>query len=423
MLSFAYLKTNNFAEAEKVLEPMMTSEFVPKSELPTRVKQLLTINYQLKNYDKVIQFADTAQKGGYADEEIQTLVGQAYYLKGDYKKSTAIMDGIIQNIAKSGRKPKEQTLVLVQNACTKSGDNNCLQRTYEQLVTYYPKPIYWQNLVDAMYKTQAAATGGNNDKNMLQVYRLAAAVDVLKKSSDYTEYAQLALERGAPGEAQAVLEKGFANKIFVEKRDVDRNQRLLESAKKAAAADPSSLAQKATTTGTASDPDVSMGLAYLRLVAVRQGGRGHQPLARQEPAEPGRPPDAGHRGAARRPQGRSPQGVQGGEGRPDPGAPGESLDAALAGLKRRVERSPRSPGGSEESPLSRPAPGGFLLLEQLFELGNDREQVAHQPVVRDLENRRLRILVDRDDRPRILDAASGAGSLRDPDTRCTAPAR
>ena len=261
MLSFAYLKTNNYVEAEKVLEPMLNSEFVPKSELPTRNKQLLTINYQLKNYDKVIQYGDVAQKGGYADEEIQTLVGQAYYLKGDFKKSTAMMDGIIQNITKSGKKPKEQTLILVQNACTKSGDNGCLQRTYEQLVTYYPKPIYWQNLVDAMYKTQEAS--GNNDKTMLQVYRLAAAVDVLKKSSDYTEYAQLALERGSPGEAQAVLEKGFANKIFVEKRDIDRNQRLLDAAKKQSAADPSKLAQTATTTGTASDPDVSMGLAYL----------------------------------------------------------------------------------------------------------------------------------------------------------------
>lgn len=263
MLSYAYLKTNNYAEAQKVLEPMLDSQFVPKSELPTRVKQLLTISYQLKNYDKVIQYGETAQKGGYADEEIQTLIGQAYYLKGDYKKSTAMMDSIIQNMTKSGKKPKEQTLILVQNACTKSGDNNCLQRTYEQLVTYYPKAQYWQNLVDAMYKTQAAAPGGNNDKNMLQVYRLAAAVDVLKKPSDFTEYAQLALERGSPGEAQAVLEQGFAKKIFTEKRDIDRNQRLLDMAKKQAAADPSTLAKKATTTGTASDPDVSMGLAYL----------------------------------------------------------------------------------------------------------------------------------------------------------------
>jgi len=261
MLSFAYLKTNNYAEAEKVLEPMLTSEYVPKSEMPTRIKQLLTINYQLKNYDKVIQYGDTATKGGYADEEIQTLIGQAYYLKGDYKKSTAMMDSIIQNITKSGKKPKEQTLILVQNACTKSGDNGCLQRTYEQLVTYYPKPVYWQNLVDAMYKTQS--TGGNNDKTMLQVYRLASAVDVLKKASDFTEYAQLALEVGAAGEAQAVLEKGFANKIFVDKRDVDRNQRLLDTAKKQAATDPNAAAKAAAASGKAEDQDVSVGLAYL----------------------------------------------------------------------------------------------------------------------------------------------------------------
>jgi tetratricopeptide (TPR) repeat protein len=263
MLSYAYLKSNppNYAEAEKVLEPMLNSEYVPKSETPTRIKQLLTINYTLKNYDKVISLGETAQKGGYADEEIMTLIGQAYYLKGDYKKSTQYMDGIIQSITKSGKKPKESTLNLVQNACTKSGDNNCLQRTYEQLVTYYPKPQYWENLVGAMYKT--AQTGPNNDKNMLQIYRLSAAVDTLKKPSDFTEYAQLALERGAAGEAQAVLEKGFANKVFVEKRDVDRNQRLLEAAKKQAAADPTAIAKKATTTGTASDPDMSIGLAYM----------------------------------------------------------------------------------------------------------------------------------------------------------------
>jgi tetratricopeptide (TPR) repeat protein len=254
MLSYSYLKLNNYAEAEKVLEPMLTSEFVPRAELPTRVKQLLTINYTLKNYDKVISLGDTATKGGYADEEIQTLIGQAYYLKGDYKKSTAIMDGIIQNITKSGKKPKEQTLILVQNACTKSGDNGCLQRTYEQLVTYYPKPMYWQNLVDVLFKAQAV--GPNNDKNMLQVYRLAAAVDVLKKPSDFTEYAQLALERGAAGESQTVLEKGFANKLFVDKRDVDRNQRLLDTSKKAASADPSTVKK-------GDDTDLSVGLAYM----------------------------------------------------------------------------------------------------------------------------------------------------------------
>jgi tetratricopeptide (TPR) repeat protein len=53
--------------------------------------------------------------------------------------------------------------------------------------------------------------------------------------------AQLALETGSPGEAQRILEKGFAKGVFTEQRVKDRNQRLLESAKKAAATDQASL--------------------------------------------------------------------------------------------------------------------------------------------------------------------------------------
>ena len=87
MLSYAYLKTNQYAEAAKVLEPMLNSEYVPKADIPKRVRQLTQINYQLKNYDKVVTLGDTASKGGYADDEILTLIGQAYYLKGDYKGS------------------------------------------------------------------------------------------------------------------------------------------------------------------------------------------------------------------------------------------------------------------------------------------------------------------------------------------------
>jgi hypothetical protein len=263
MLSFAYLKTNNYAEAVKVLEPMLDSEYVPKADIPKRVRQLTSIYIQLKSYDKVIAFGDRATKGGYADDEMLTWVGQAYYLKGDYKGSAKYVESYIQNEVKAGKKPKENTLLVLQSSCSKLNDSPCLQRTFEQLVTYYPKVQYWQNLVDTMYHTQASGEAG--EQNLLQVYRLAAAVDVLKKPSDFTEYAQLALERGAAGEAQAVLEKGFANKIFTESRDIERNKRLLESSKKQAAADQAALAKKASdaAAGKAGDQDVSVGLAYM----------------------------------------------------------------------------------------------------------------------------------------------------------------
>src|SRR5688572_1040762 len=44
------------------------------------------------------------------------------------------------------------------------------------------------------------------------------------------------------------------------------------------------------------------------------------------------------------------------------------------------------------------------LLQRLFEFRQQLEQIADQADVRDLEDRRFRILVDRDDGARVLDA-------------------
>ncbi len=263
MLGYAYVKTNNLAEAEKVLTTDMDSGFVTGPAASARVRQLLQINYTLKNYDKVLALGDRAVKGNFADDDIYTLIGQAYFLKGDYKGAGKFMEAQVNSQIKAGKKPKEQLLNLVQNACLKTDDGPCLQRVYERLVSYYPKPQYWQNLMQAMYHQQEP--GGSGDQSQLQVYRLASAVGVLSKASDYTEYAQLALEAGAPGEAQAVLEKGFANKAFTEGRDLDRNKRLLESAKKQAAATQEGLAKADADAAAAKtgDKDVSVGVTYL----------------------------------------------------------------------------------------------------------------------------------------------------------------
>jgi TolA-binding protein len=262
MLSYAYVKTNQLAEAARIIEGNLDSSFNTPAEQQQRVRQLLPIHYTLKNYDKVLALGDRAVKGGYADDEIYTWMGQAYFLKGDYKGAAKFMEAQVNTQVKAGKKPKEQLLNLVQNACDKTDDSACLQRVLERLVTYYPKPQYWQNLMTAMYRQQDA---GGGDESQLQVYRLASAVNVLSKPSDFTEYAQLALEAGSPGEAQTILEKGFTNKVFTEGRDVERNKRLLESAKKAAATTQASLT-KADAEAVASktgDKDVSVGVTYL----------------------------------------------------------------------------------------------------------------------------------------------------------------
>jgi tetratricopeptide (TPR) repeat protein len=77
--------------------------------------------------------------------------------------------------------------------------------------------------------------------------------------------AQLALEAGSPGEAQRILEKGLAKNVFADQRTKERNQRLLENAKKAAATDRASLArqEKDAEAATTGQKNAAVGLAYL----------------------------------------------------------------------------------------------------------------------------------------------------------------
>jgi len=224
------------------------------------VRQLAEANYQIKNYDKAIEFGLRAIKGGFADEELRTLVGQAYYLKGDWKNTLHFEEGLIDDKIKNGQTPKNESLQLVLSACIKLSDSACETRALEKIVTYYPKPDYWYQLLFTMRQQ----TSGN-EANLLQTYRLMSEVDVLRSPEDYSEMAQLALEQGSPGEAQHILEKGIAKGVFTDPRAKAKNQRLLESAKKAAATDQASLQriEKEADAAPTGAKNVGLGLAYL----------------------------------------------------------------------------------------------------------------------------------------------------------------
>src|SRR5579859_2017657 len=96
IIGVAYAKTNNYAEASKAFEAEINDGFLDEKELPGRIKAVAQMNYQLKNYDKAIEYGNRAIKGGFADEEMKTLVGQSYYLKGDYKGTLRYYDGVIE---------------------------------------------------------------------------------------------------------------------------------------------------------------------------------------------------------------------------------------------------------------------------------------------------------------------------------------
>ena len=260
MYGYVYAHTNDLANAEKAFEATLSDGFTEPGEIPGKLKVLAQVNYQLKQYDKAIDFGQRTIKAGIGDEEMNTIVAQSYYLKNDFKGTLSFVKEWVDSDLKKGKEPKEQTLNLILSSCIKLDDGECTSRSLERLVTYYPKPEYWGNLVITLFQAQ-----GQNDKSLLNTYRLANEVDVLKRPDDFTEYAQLAIEAGSPGEAQHVLEKAFQKNVFSDDRSKDKNKRLLASAEKAAQQDLQSLPKIAADADSAptGDKNVGVGLAYL----------------------------------------------------------------------------------------------------------------------------------------------------------------
>ncbi len=260
ILGFCSIRVNDLQTAARSLELTLNSEYMPQDEVQTRVRALSQVNYQLKNYAKAIEYGNRAVKGGFADADMYTLVGQAYYIQNDFKTTQKFISEWVSDQEKRGQKPREGALQLLLSSCIKLEDSACVTRSLERLVSSYPKDEYWQNLMQSLLRS------GATDKVMLNIYRLAAEVNAMRRGDDYTEMAQIALDAGSPGEAQAALEQAIGKKLYTEQREVERNNRLLAAAKVRATEDRATLAKQekeAQVNKTNGELDVKLGQAYL----------------------------------------------------------------------------------------------------------------------------------------------------------------
>ncbi len=256
---YAYYGLGQMGEAAREYEAALASPCMPENQKPERYKALANLNYSLRNYPKVIEYANRALKIQ-RDPEIMVTLGQAYYQMKDDKNAMKTMNDVMSIMEQQGRVPKEQQILLVLTSCQRVGDNNCVTKLFEKLVLHYPKPEYWQNLLSNLMSSSEL-----NDNQKINVMRLALNVDVMKRPEQYKEMAQIALDKGLPGEAQSVLDQAFTKKLFKEQRDIDLNTRLLAKAKTSAATDKPTLEQRdAAARGTPTgDDDVQVGAGYL----------------------------------------------------------------------------------------------------------------------------------------------------------------
>jgi hypothetical protein len=254
----AHASLKHYVEAVPELAASMESPCYPPAEKMTRTKVLMQLAYQGKAYDKAIEYgAKHYETTG--DVDTGLYLANAYYIKDDYENTRKVMGDVIGKLEASGKVPEESSYRILQSACLQLKDNDCVSQLVEKLVAKYPKQEYWQNLIGTLLQSS------KSDKELLNVLRLADGMNMMRDGSEYIEMANHAMSQGLPGEAQAILEKGFKNDAYKVARYKDQATRLLSDAKNAVNLDKSTLEKqdasaRAKTTG---DSDVKLGAAYL----------------------------------------------------------------------------------------------------------------------------------------------------------------
>jgi tetratricopeptide (TPR) repeat protein len=255
----AHANLKQYPEAVRELGLANESPCMKEADKPQRAKVLMQLSYQAKDYQKAIEYGNRALQLSPDDAEVTNYLGNSYFQVDDMENTRKVMTDMISKQEAAGKLPEEQAYRILQTACLRMKDDACVVEQIEKLVKGYPKPTYWTDLVNALLRVS------RNDRELLNILRLADGVDVMKDPAQYIEMAQLAMGQGLPGEAQAMIEKGVQKGVFSGAREKDQANRLLAEAKTAVNLDKSTLdkqdaSARAKPTG---DSDVKLGAAYL----------------------------------------------------------------------------------------------------------------------------------------------------------------
>ncbi|WP_161814671.1 tetratricopeptide repeat protein [Steroidobacter agaridevorans] len=262
-MGFVLIQQKKFGEAAPVFERMLNSGLMPADQVDDRTKTVAQLYFQQKDYTKAAQWSKKWLEKHPNTEDMGILLGQSQYLLNDFKGAAETMRGVVNNAEKAGRKPDENWIQIVMSSYFKMQpqDKDGIGDALKKMVRYYPKPEYWENLLDIYRRKE----GG--DRISLGYYRLMNEVGVLKDKGDFVEMAQLAIDAGVPGEAQAIVQKGMDSGVLksADKTEQGRYDRLLKSATDQANLDRKTLTQQQAEADKAGTGQVLVGLgqAYL----------------------------------------------------------------------------------------------------------------------------------------------------------------
>lgn len=244
---------NDNASAAAAFNRALASNAVPSEERPQILGIVMAVNINAKNYDKAVSAGEELQKLGKMNADQTTNLALAYYLKGDYPNALKTAKAAVDMQSAGGGKPSEQALSILQSAQVKTGDKTAARQTAEQLALGSNNPQSWAQLINL------AERKGQDNHQLLYLYRLRLAAGAMETAQDYEAAADLAKRLGFFAEARDILQKAIAAG-----KSGGRMSSMLADAKAKAAGEERSLAAlaKEASASKNGDKEIILGETY-----------------------------------------------------------------------------------------------------------------------------------------------------------------
>ena len=241
--AFVYFSDGKYEQAMDAYYRLINE---PEVTIGLRVGALLSLaqlhlvqeNYK-EGIELILQWMDEVEK---VTAQSYSLLGQAYYQTGDFRKSLTSMETAVTMAEEEGYKPRENWYVIMA-ACIgelkkEIGEKESLLRQidiYEILVNLYPKKQYFIQLGGSYGQL-------GREKDYMITLKAAHQKDFLNKESEYLALTQLLLLNQNPYWAAQVFvsgqkkmitivdEKTEDEKIVPVIKDTEKNLKLLADA-------------------------------------------------------------------------------------------------------------------------------------------------------------------------------------------------
>ena len=202
--------TKNNPLIEDAITKMLATGKVSAADEPKFVKTLGSLAMERKDYNTATKAFERLTAMNPNDADNQIALAELYYAQKQSGKAVETINKAIAANTAAGTKPLESWYRRALGIAYDGKVAGAVTPASLALISAYPNPVNWRDAVlitrDSFPKI--------DEQTELDMLRLQAATGALTGERDFVEYADTALGRGLPGEAEYAIAQGIAKNML-----------------------------------------------------------------------------------------------------------------------------------------------------------------------------------------------------------------